>query len=468
MENISSTSLQSPNQEVFERPLPQAIEAEKSILSSVMRDYQSWIDVAAEARLTPKHFYLPAHSLLFEEILKLHGKGEPIELISLTQKLKDLNLLDKIGGATALTQIYAYSPTAAHFHYHLQLVVDKFILRSVIRTSNDYIQQAHEIPEDVPTFLDQVEQKILTIRDENQQNEDKSIKAWTVDVIDLLDDYLSKGPQSMGLTTGYHYLDHLTTGLKAGEVFVIAARPSMGKTSLMMNIAEHICVDQGKSGLIFSCEMTALLIVQRLLYSRARFNFSQLSSGFKPSKSDIQRIHKASKELSDSKLFIDDTAGITINELRAKARRRKKDNQLDFIAIDYLQLLRSSSRQAHDSREREISEISSGIKSLAKELEIPIIVLSQLNRSPEARKGGTPMMSDLRESGSIEQDADLVGLIYRSEYYAESEEDKESVEGQTELIIAKNRNGKTGIVPLTFISSLTRFESRAYENDPTN
>jgi replicative DNA helicase len=255
-------------------------------------------------------------------------------------------------------------------------------------------------------------------------------------------------------------------GLKPGEMFIIAARPSMGKTSFMMNIVEHICIDQQKPSMVFSCEMTTTQIVQRLLFSRARYRLSDLSKGITPSKKDLLNIRRASEEITNAKLFIDDTAGITINDLRAKARRKKRDEDIQLIAVDYLQLMRSLSKQAANSREREIAEISSGLKALAKELSIPVIVLAQLNRGPEGRTGGKPRMSDLRESGSIEQDADLVGLLYRSAYYANDNEERKEEEGVADLNLAKNRNGETGDIPLTFVAPLMRFESGHPAQEP--
>jgi len=236
----------------------------------------------------------------------------------------------------------------------------------------------------------------------------------------------------------------------------------MGKTSFMMNIVENICLDQGKPCMVFSCEMSSAQLVQRLLFARAKFSASQLSRGYTPKRQELERVKTASIQIIESKLFIDDTAGISINELRAKARRKHRDEKIEFIAIDYLQLMKSRTKQAENSREREVAEISGGIKALAKELNIPILILAQLNRGPEGRTGkniGVPRMSDLRESGSIEQDADLVGLLYRDKYYAEDEEERQAKEGKAQLVLAKNRNGETGGIPLTFVEELMRFET---------
>jgi replicative DNA helicase len=311
-------------------------------------------------------------------------------------------------------------------------------------------------------LLDTVEAKILAIREGSEAAQAPNIKQSVDQVIDQFQKLLAGEQGAQGISTGYEELDRMSNGLKPGEMFVIAARPSMGKTSLMMNIVEHVCIDQAKPSLVFSCEMSAFQLVQRLVFSRAKFALSNLSRGYKATKADLMRVQRAATEVSAARMFIDDTPGVTINEVRAKARRKKRDEGLEFIAIDYLQLMKSRTKQAENSREREIAEISAGIKGLAKELQVPIVILAQLNRGPENRTGksiGVPRMSDLRESGSIEQDADMVGLLYRSAYYAEDQEEKDAEAGKAELVLAKNRNGETGHIPLTFIADLMRFES---------
>jgi replicative DNA helicase len=336
------------------------------------------------------------------------------------------------------------------------------VLRSIIQNSNEAIAQAYDSPEEVAGLLDTVEAKILAIREGSETAQAPNIKQSVEQVIEQFQALLAGEKGSQGISTGYEELDRMSNGLKPGEMFVIAARPSMGKTSLMMNIVEHVCIEQSKPSLIFSCEMSSFQIVQRLVFSRAKFALSKLTRGYAPDKGDLTRIQRAAMEVSNARMFIDDTPGITINEVRAKARRKKRDEGLEFIAIDYLQLMKSRTKQAENSREREIAEISAGIKGLAKELQVPIVILAQLNRGPETRSGksvGVPRMSDLRESGSIEQDADMVGLLYRSAYYAEDAEEKEAEAGKAELVLAKNRNGETGHIPLTFIADLMRFES---------
>jgi replicative DNA helicase len=460
----ASPSLQQSSSAVDDvtRALPHALGPEKSLLSSMLQDPQEYVGLAIEEKLTQEHFYLPAHATLFAFLIELFQAGHEIELVSLVQRLLDRGLLDRVGGPATLTDIYTYAPSPGHFRHHLQHVKDKHVLRSIIQNSNEAIAMAYDAPDEVATLLDTVEARILAIREGSETNRAPTIRQSVDQVLDQFQALLAGEKGAQGLSTGYEMLDRMSGGLKPGEMFVIAARPSMGKTSLMMNIVEHVCVDLAKPGMVFSCEMSAFQIVQRLVFSRAKFALSQLSRGYTPNKGDLQRIQRASLDIGNAKMFIDDTPGITINELRAKARRKKRDENIQFIAIDYLQLMKSRTKQAENSREREIAEISAGIKGLAKELELPIIILAQLNRGPEGRTGkniGVPRMSDLRESGSIEQDADMVGLLYRTAYYAEDAEEKEAEAGKAELVLAKNRNGETGHIPLTFIADLMRFES---------
>ena len=450
------------------RSLPHALGPEKSILSSMLKDPEQWIGRAKEEGLTRQHFYLPGHGLLYEILGELNDKGTEIELVSLVQLLHDRGVLDHVGGSQAITDIYTYAPNAAHFMTHMAIVKDKYVLRSIIGTCTESISEAYDNPEDTAQLLDRVEQDVLAIRQGRESTRGFSIKESVLEVFTKFQEILAGEMEVQGVATGYPDLDGMSKGLKPGEMFVVAARPSMGKTSLMMNIVEHVCVDQNVPTMVFSCEMTAFQIVQRLVFSRARLSIGKLGKGFKPTKDQIGKLKRAIKEIGESKLWIDDTAGIPIDTLRAKARRRKREDGIGLIAIDYLQLLKSNSRQAANSREREIGEISAGIKALAKELEVPIVVLAQLNRGPEGRSGsslGVPRMSDLRESGTIEQDADMIGLLYRTAYYAETEEEKEAEAGKAELVLAKNRNGETGHVPLTFLAELMRFETRARDDE---
>ncbi len=455
---------QEESRPVQERRMPQAIDAERSVLGAIMRDPVMYMAKAEEEKVTRAHFYLPAHGEVFETLVYMYSNGIPIEEVSMVQLLTDRNKLDFIGGVAKLAEIEQSSAAGAFFDYHVQLVKDKFILRSVIMECEEAIKRAFDDQEEVPSLVDGIEQKILNIRNENDSNDQLTIKQAAEMVMSEFGALVSGEKKQQGISTGYQVLDRMTSGLKPTEMFVVAARPSMGKTSFMMNLVEHVALDQSLPTMVFSCEMSSTQIVQRLIFARARTALSKFQKGIKPTKADIQKINRAVSEISTAHIFVDDTAGISINELRAKARRRHKETEggLKLIAIDYLQLLKSTSKQAQNAREREIAEISSGIKALAKELNLPVIILAQLNRGPENR-GGTPRMSDLRESGAIEQDADLVGLLYRTAYYAESEEEKEREAGKSELVLAKNRNGETGFIPLSFIPELMRFETRARE-----
>lgn len=442
------------------KALPHALGPEKSLLSTMFNDPQEFVALAIAERLTPEHFYLPSHSLLFETLVEIFEAGAEIELVSLVQKLLDRGQLDRVGGPSALTDIYTYAPSSGGFLRHLRLVREKFVLRSLIRLSNETIASAYDTPEESSQLLDATEAAVMSIRDTGTRSAEVSISKAVCGVIEEMEEIIRGDRKAAGISTGFHTLDGMTRGLKPGEMFVIAARPSMGKTAIMMNIVESVCVDDEFPTMVFSAEMSRHQLTQRLVYSRARLSLSEVVAGFNPCKLDLQRIHQAGSEVARSPLFIDDTRAITISELRAKARRKHREVGLKLIAIDYLQLLKSTSKQAANSREREISEISSGIKALAGELGVPIIILAQLNRDVEKRTGkalGIPRLADLRESGSIEQDADMVGLLHRSAYYATTEEAKIAEAGKAELILAKNRHGQTGPVPLTFIENLTTF-----------
>jgi replicative DNA helicase len=312
--------------------------------------------------------------------------------------------------------------------------------------------------------LDDAERQIFEITGDHVKIDVVPTKDLVMEAIEQIEKIYENRGSVTGLPTGFTEFDRMTSGLHPAEMIVIAARPSMGKTALAMNIAEHVAIDAGKPVAVFSLEMSSQQLVQRLLCSRAKVNLQRVRNGFL-SERDFPNLTTAASRLATAKLFIDDTPGLTIAELRAKSRRLAASHQIELLVIDYLQLLRSTSRRAQDNRQIEISEISAGIKSLAKELKIPVIVIAQLNRQPDtrAKEGGRPRLSDLRESGSIEQDADVVGLLVRSEYYETDDEVKQEKAGEADLIIAKQRNGPTGDVALTFLKEFTRFENRARE-----
>ncbi len=443
------------------RALPHALGPEKSLLSSMLQDPKEWIAVALEENLSPGHFYLPAHAALFEMLVELDAAGVEIELVSLVQRLLDRGQLDRVGGPAGITDLYTYAPSPGHFRQHLRHVREKFTLRSLIQISNQTIAGAYDNPEAASELLDATEAAVMAIRDTGDNRTEGTVKSAVGDVIREMQELLSGERESLGMPTGFPRMDAKTGGLKAGEMFVVAARPSMGKTAFMMNVVENVCIDQAAPALIFSAEMSRHAIIKRLIHTRAKVPMSKVASGFTLTKGELQRIQRAAMEINAATLTIDDTPGISISALRAKARRIHRNAGLKLIAIDYLQLLTSRTRQAMNSREREVAEISAGIKALAKELGIPIMILAQLNRGPESRGGkaaGIPRLADLRESGAIEQDADLVGLLHRASYYATDDDERAENEGRAELLIAKNRNGETGSAPLTWIADLMRFE----------
>jgi replicative DNA helicase len=450
-------------QDVHRTP-PHSVEAEQGVLGSMLISPRETIAECVE-KINEEYFYVPAHQTIYNVLVDLWNAGQAIDLIIFTQVLRDRNLLDSVGGAALVTNLFTFVPTAANVQYYLEIVRDKYILRQIIFAATESVRRAYEEQDEVNNLLDEVEQKIFAVGEDRFKGQMLSMKEQVMNTLESIEKLFENKGAITGVSTGFRDLDKLTSGLHSSEMIVIAARPSMGKTALAMNIAEHAAIEVKLPVAIFSLEMSSQQLVQRMLCSRARVNLAKTRDGFL-AEADFPRLTHAASKLAEAKIFIDDTAGLTILELRAKARRLKAQEDVELIIVDYLQLLRSTSRRAQDNRQLEISEISAGLKGLAKELKIPIIVVAQLNRNPEIRTGsgkGVPRLADLRESGSIEQDADLVGLLVREEYYADSDEERTELEGKAELIIAKQRNGPIGQVKLTFLKDFTRFEDRAEE-----
>jgi replicative DNA helicase len=451
------------------RSLPSSFEAERAVLSCMLQAPDLCVGQAME-KLGPLHFYLDAHKHLYETIITGHDKGRPVDLVSLHQHLDDTHQLERIGGPATLGEIYNMSVSPAHLEHYATIVEEKYTLRTLIEACGTCINRSFEEQDDIPRLLDEVEEKIMRVRsDRDNKKTMVGLKQHVLSTIDKIQQLYKGSDVMLGTPTGYKDFDGLTNGLHGGDMFIIAARPSMGKTSFVMNIVEHVSVDLGLPSAVFSLEMSAEQLVSRMLCSRARVNMRTIGKNQGINKAEFRSITKAGSDLSNATIIIDDTPSISIIDLRSKARRFHKAFGIKLIAIDYLQLMRSTSKRAQENRQFEIAEISAGLKAIAKELNIPVIVLAQLNRNPEARtsgktgKTGKPKLSDLRESGSIEQDADLVGLLYRPEYYAQDEEDRKEDSGKAELLIAKHRNGALGTIPLTFIKELMRFETRAFE-----
>lgn len=476
MNNKEEFDLKSLPAKATDKPMlmPQAPNVEKSLLSMMCMDPTNIIAQCITEGLNEEYFYIPAHRILWGIFRERYEKNLPNDVVSVAQELMDRNRLEAIGGHEGLTDVFSFATSSALFSSHFETLKEKFIRRSIIITANKASSDAFTSDAEVDYLLDETEQAVLHIRQNFIKTEDWSMVKDIGLAMENLERILNGRGEPLGLSSSFPVLDEKINGLKAGELFVIAARPAMGKTSFLLNMVEHIALDLHKPMLMFSCEMPSVQLVERLLYARSRVSRQKVVSrdNGSLSKEDMKNFNRAMKELSMSKLVIDDTAAISISELRAKARRVMKTHpDLSAIGIDYLQLMRSHTKQAQNSREREIAEISAGLKSLAKELKIPIIVLAQLNRGPEGRTGknkGTPMMSDLRESGAIEQDADMIGLLYRASYYAEDEEERERVGSDANLVLAKNRNGPTGTVHLSFHAELMKFvprEAREGEDD---
>src|SRR5438034_2354112 len=445
-------------QDIHRTP-PHSVEAEQGVLGSMLISPRETIAECVE-KITEEYFYVPAHRTIYNVLVDLWNAGQAIDLITFTQVLRDRHLLDSVGGAAFVTSLFTFVPTAANVGYYLDIVRDKHILREIISAATESVRRAYEEQDEVNNLLDEVEQRIFAVGEDRFKGQLLSMKEQVMSTLESIEKLFENKGAITGVPTGFRDLDKLTSGLHSSEMIVIAARPSMGKTALAMNIAEHAAIEMKLPVAIFSLEMSAQQLVQRMLCSRARVNLAKTRDGFL-GEADFPKLTHAASKLAEAKIFIDDSAGLTILELRAKARRLKAQQNVQLIIVDYLQLLRSTSRRGQDNRQLEISEICAGLKGLAKELKIPIIVIAQLNRQPEARTGGKPRLSDLRESGSIEQDADLVGLLVRPEIYEEDEDARAERAGEAELIIAKQRNGPVGEIALTFLKEFTRFEDRA-------
>lgn len=455
--NFSGSSTSS-SQDIH-RTLPHSVEAEQGVLGSMLISPRDTIAECVE-KINEEYFYVPAHQTIYTVLVELWNAGQGIDLITFTQTLRDRNILDAVGGGAFITNLYTFVPTAANVLYYLEIVREKHILRQIIAACTESVRRSYEEQDEVNNLLDEVEQKIFAVGEDRFKGQMPGMKEQVMGALESIEQLWERRGGITGISTGFTELDRMTNGLHEAEMIVIAARPSMGKTALAMNIAEHVAISSKLPVAVFSLEMSSQQLVQRLLCSRARVNLQKVREGFLAER-DFPSLTAAASKLAEAEIFIDDSAGLSILELRAKARRLKAQKNIQLIVVDYLQLLRSTTRRAMDNRQLEISEISSGIKGLAKELKIPIIVLAQLNRQPEARSGGKPRLSDLRESGSIEQDADLVGLLVRPEVYEEDEDARAEKAGEAELIIAKQRNGPVGEIPLTFLKEFTRFEDRA-------
>lgn len=437
---------------LLERLPPQNIEAEMAVLGSMLLEEEA-IGASIEL-LKPEYFYKETHQKIYSSILELYNQNKAADLVTLQDELKKNGYLEDVGGASYLVTLANTVPTAANITHYAKIVKEKAIMRSLITAATQIISDGYEAVEDADTLLDKAERMIFEITSRKIEGGSIPLKEIIKDSIATIDNLYQRKENITGLATGFQELDIMTAGLQASDLIVIAGRPSMGKSALAGCIAEHVGINQKVPVAIFSLEMSKEQLVQRLLCSHARVDAHRVRTGFL-SQSDWPRLTNAAGKLSEASIYIDDTPGISILELRAKARRLKAQHDIGLIILDYLQLMQGPVRA--ENRQQEISEISRSLKALARELKVPLVAISQLSRAVEARADHRPQLSDLRESGAIEQDADVVGLLIREEYYNPSEENK----GVAELIIAKQRNGPVGSLKLAFIKEFARFENLA-------
>ena len=459
-----------------DRVPPQNIEAEQSVIGAMLIDKNA-VGLVTE-KLMPEDFYRQAHQVIFSAILTLHSKNEPVDMITLINELKKMNKLDDVGGVSYVTLLANIVPTAANAKYHAQIVEEKSVLRQLVEGGTAIAAMGYDGSEDVRDIIDQAEKTILQISNRKGGTDFAAIADVLTDTINHIQEVLESKQSITGVATGFKDLDYLTAGLHPSDFIILAARPSMGKTALALNIAQNVAIRGSREGepkkrvAFFSLEMSREQLVQRMLCSEADVDAQRLRAGGNDKDKDNadlwNRLWVASDRLAGSEIFIDDSPGLSIMEMRSKSRRLQAEGGLDLIVIDYLQLMQGAvGRNSAENRQQEVSEISRGLKALARELNVPVLALSQLSRSVEARQDKKPLLSDLRESGSLEQDADIVMFLFRQDYYKSPEE---SPNHTAELIVAKHRNGPTGRVNLFFKNECTKFRdlSRREEDGGRN
>ncbi|SFK10720.1 primary replicative DNA helicase [Halobacillus dabanensis] len=432
-----------------DRTPPHNIEAEQAVLGAIFLEPEA-MSTAAEY-LLPEDFYRASHQRIFEVMLTLSDRGEPIDLVTVTSALSNNKVLEEVGGVSYLTDIANSVPTAANISYYTSIVSEKSTLRGLIRTATNIVTSGYAEEEDLEDVLNAAEKDILEVSQRKNSSAFKSIKDVLIDVYDNIEQLHHNDGSTTGIPTGYRDLDHITSGFQRNDLIIIAARPSMGKTAFALNIAQNVAVHTEENVAIFSLEMGADQLVSRMLCAEGNIDAQRLRTGHLETE-DWNKLTMAMGSLSNAGIYIDDTPGIRVSEIRSKCRRLKQEHGLGMILIDYLQLIQGNAN-SKENRQQEVSEISRSLKGLARELNVPLIALSQLSRGVESRQDKRPMMSDLRESGSIEQDADIVGFLYRDDYYDQESENQNIIE----IIIAKQRNGPVGNVELAFVKEYNKF-----------
>ncbi|HZJ57490.1 MAG TPA: replicative DNA helicase [Clostridia bacterium] len=434
--------------EGLSRMPPHNMEAEQSVLGCMLLDKESV--AAATDFLRGEDFYAESHKEIFESMLDIYDHGEPVDLVTVTEQLRQRGTLEAIGGVAYISDLSMAVPSTANIRYYVGIVEEKSILRRLISVCNGIIKESYEAREEIDLIIDHAEKSIFQITQRNTSGDFEPIKTVLLEAYARIEELSKNKGQIIGIPTGFTDFDQKTSGLQPSDFILVAARPSMGKTSFVLNVAQYAALHADVPVAIFSLEMAKEQLVQRMLSSESNVELQKIRTG-ELDENEWIKLVEAAGPLSQAPIYIDDTPGITAMEIRSKARRLKIEKGLGMIIIDYLQLM--SGRGRIENRQQEISEISRSLKALARELSVPVVTLSQLSRAPEARTDHRPMLSDLRESGAIEQDADVVAFLYRDEYY-NPDTDKKNI---AELILSKQRNGPTGTVELVWLGQFTKF-----------
>ncbi len=440
---------------------PQSLDAEKAVLAAMLLSRDA-IGVAVEM-LQPEHFYREAHRAICSAIIGLYERNESADMISLRNELEKEGALEKVGGTPYLSDLFEYTVTAANISHHCRIVKEKALLRSLILVSTEIAAESYQETSDVNDLLDRAESRIFDLAESGTRKGFEDVRAYIKPTMETFTDLYETRRHVTGVETGFPDIDRLTAGWQRSDFVVIAGRPSMGKTSLMLNFAAHVALELKQPVALFSLEMSCQQLTQRLLCSEGEVNLHHARTG-RIHENEWPRLTHAASRLTNAPIYIDDTPGLTVLEMRAKARRLKAERDLAMVIVDYIQLAQGS---ITENRQQEIASVSRGLKALAKELNIPVIAGSQLSRAVESRTDRRPVLSDLRESGAIEQDADVVCFVHRPEVYDRT---KPELENYAELIIGKHRNGPTDTVALTFIKEYARFRphSPTYEDEPAS
>ncbi|KIL76787.1 replicative DNA helicase [Bacillus badius] len=438
---------------------PQSIEAEQAVLGAIFLEPAA-LTVASEI-LIPEDYYRTAHQKIYHTMLKLNDQGKAVDVVTVTEELAASKDLEDVGGVIYLTELAESVPTAANIEYYARIVEEKSLLRRLIRTATTIAQEGYNREDEVDALLNEAEKSIMEVAQRKNTSAFHNIKDVLVRTYDNIEMLHNRKGDVTGIPTGFAELDRMTAGFQRNDLIIVAARPSVGKTAFALNIAQNVATKTDENVAIFSLEMGAEQLVMRMLCAEGNINAQNLRTGSLTDE-DWRKLTMAMGSLSNSGIFIDDTPGVRIGDIRSKCRRLKQEHGLGMILIDYLQLIQGSGRSG-ENRQQEVSEISRSLKALARELEVPVIALSQLSRGVEQRQDKRPMMSDIRESGSIEQDADIVAFLYRDDYYDKESENKNIIE----IIIAKQRNGPVGTVQLAFVKEYNKFVNLERRFDET-